>query len=148
MHPEDAAKRAEIVAEALSWTATPYHPKARIKGVGVDCAQYPAAVYFAVGLVPDLAPDYSPQWMLHRDEEQFLSWVTPYAREITRDEVGPGDFAIWKFGRCFSHGAIIIDMPEVIHAVIRGGGVIRGNADRDEDLRSREVRFFTLFGGE
>jgi hypothetical protein len=36
-------------------------------------------------------------------------------------------------------------MPEVLHAVIRGGGVLRGNADRDEELRSRPVKFFTLF---
>lgn len=143
---EETAKRAEIVTEALSWERTPYHPNARLKGIGVDCAQYPAAVYEAVSLIPHIAPEYSPQWMLHRDEEQFLGWVREYAREIARDQVGPGDFAIWKFGRCFSHGAIVIDLPEVIHAVIRGGGVIRGNADRDEELRSREVKFFTLFG--
>lgn len=141
-----AAKRAEIVAEAISWEGTRYHPNARRKGEGVDCAQFPAAVYEAVGLVPHLAPEYSPQWMQHRDEEKFLSWVTPYAREISRDEVGPGDFAIWKFGRCFAHGAIVISLPEIIHAVIRGRAVIRGDVDRDEDLRTREVKFFTLFG--
>lgn len=137
--------RASVVREALTWECTPYHHRARVKGVGVDCAQFPAAVYEAVGLIPHVAPDYSPQWMLHRDEEQFLGWVTLYAREIDRAQAGPGDFAIWKYGRCFSHGAIIIDLPEVIHAVIVGGGVTRGNADRDEDLRSRPVRFFTLF---
>jgi cell wall-associated NlpC family hydrolase len=143
---QEAAKRTEIVAEALSWERTPYHPRARLKGIGVDCAMLPALVYFNAGMIPEISPDYSPQWMLHHDEEKFLGWVRPYAREIDRDEVGPGDFAIWKFGRCFSHGAIVIDMPEVIHAVIRGGGVVRGNADRDEELRSREVKFFTLFG--
>lgn len=138
--------RAEVVREALSWERTPYHHRARLKGVGVDCAMFPAAVYEACGLIPHLAPDYSPQWMLHRDEEQFLGWVKPYAREIDRADVGPGDFAIWKFGRTYSHGAIVIDMPEIIHAVIAGGAVVRGNADRDEELRSRPVRFFTLFG--
>lgn len=138
--------RAAVVREALEWEGTAYHHKARVKGVGVDCAQLPAAVYEAVGLIPHLAPEYSPQWMLHRDEEQFLGWVTRFAHEIDRDAAGPGDFAIWKFGRCFAHGAIIIDLPEVLHAVIQGGGVIRGNIDRDEELRSRPVRFFSLFG--
>ncbi len=142
----EADLRTAIVAEALSWERTPYHPRAKLKGVGVDCAMFPAAVFNAVGLVPVISPDYSPQWMLHRDEEQFLSWVTPYAREIDLADVGPGDFAIWKFGRCYSHGAIVIDLPEVIHAVIIGSGVIRANIDRDEELRSRPVRFFTLFG--
>ena len=146
MTKDETTKRGEIVVEALSWERTPYHHRAKLKGVGVDCAMYPSAVYAAVGLTPDLMPEYSPQWMLHRDEEQFLGWVRDYAVEIEREQVGPGDFAIWKFGRCYSHGAIVIDLPEVIHAVIIGGGVIRANIDRDEELRSRPVKFFTLFG--
>ena len=134
-----------MVREALAWENTPYHPRARLKGVGVDCAQFPAAVYEAAGLIEHIAPAYSAQWMLHRDEEQFLGWVRRYAREIGRSEVGPGDFGIWKFGRCFSHGAIVIDPPLVIHAVIVGGGVIRAHIDRDEELLSRPAKFFTLF---
>lgn len=137
--------RADVVREALRWEGTPYHHRARVRGAGVDCAMLPAAVYEAAGLIPHVEPEYSPQWMLHRDEEKFLSWITLYAREIPRDRVGPGDLAIWKYGRCYSHAAIVIDMPEVVHAVIRGGGVLRGNADRDEELRSRPVKFFTLF---
>jgi cell wall-associated NlpC family hydrolase len=137
--------RADVVREALRWEGTPYHHRARLRGVGVDCAMLPAAVYEAVGLIPRVEPDYSPQWMLHRDEEQFLGWVTRFAREIPREAVGAGDLAIWKYGRCYSHSAIVIDMPEVLHAVIHGGGVLRGNADRDEELRSRPVKFFTLF---
>lgn len=138
--------REEVVAEALTWEGTPYHSNASLKGIGVDCAMLPLHCYRAVGLVPDGPnPEYSSQWMLHRDEEQFLSWIRKYAREIDREQVGPGDMAVWKFGRCYSHSAIVLDMPEVLHAVIRGGGVVRGNADRDEELRSRPVKFFTLF---
>ena len=141
------SRRALVVAEALTWERTPYHHRARIKGVGVDCAQLPAAVYEAVGLIPHVEPEYDPQWMLHRDEEIYLGWARKYGREISRDQVGPGDFVIWKYGRCFSHGAIMLtlDPPEVMHAVIVGGGVCRGNIDRDEELASRPVKFFTLF---
>lgn len=137
--------REEVVREALSWELTPYHPRGRLKGIGVDCAMFPHAVYASVGAMSDEPPDYSSQWMLHRDEEIYLEWVRRFAREIDRAAVAPGDFAIWKFGRVYSHGAIVIDAPEVIHAVIAGGGVMRGNMDRDEDLRSRPVKFFTLF---
>lgn len=137
--------RDAVVAEALRWERTPYHPRARVRGVGVDCAQFPAAVYEAAGLIPHIAPDYTPQWMLHRDEEQYLGWVRCYAREIARDAIGPSDFAIWKYGRCYSHGAIVLAPPQVIHAVIRGGGVCRGDMDRDSELASRPVKFFTLF---
>jgi cell wall-associated NlpC family hydrolase len=60
--------RQDVVREALGWEGTPYHHRARLRGVGVDCAMLPAMVYEAVGLIPRVEPDYSPQWMLHRDE--------------------------------------------------------------------------------
>lgn len=142
----DAETRAAIVAEALSWEGTPYQSRAKVKGVGVDCAMLPAAVYAAVGLIPPLSPEYPPDWMLHRDEERFLSFVTPHAREIGEDEAGPGDLVIWRFGRTYSHSAIIIDAPVVLHAVIRGGAVVRADMARDCDLAERPRRFFSLLG--
>lgn len=141
----EAEARAAIVAEALSWLMTPYHHCARIKGAGVDCAQMPAAVFEACGLVPHLAPEYSPQWMLHRDEEQYLSWIKPHAREITREELKPGDLAVYKFGRVYSHSAIVIDPPTVIHAMQRAGAVVLTDMDRDADLIGRPVLYFTVF---
>lgn len=139
------ALRSAIVAEAMTWLGTPYHHCARIKGAGVDCAQLPAAVYHAVGLIPDLQPDYSPQWMLHRDEEQYLAWVRPYAREITREELRPGDLAMWRFGRTYSHSAIIIDAPTAIHAMQRAKAVVLTDIDRDGDLIDRPALYFSLF---
>lgn len=138
--------RAAIVAEAMEFLGTPYHHSARIKGIGIDCAQLPNACYSAVGLIPVLEPDYSPQWMLHHDEEAYLAWVTPYAREITREELLPGDLVMWRFGRTYSHSAIVIDVPTVIHAMQRAGAVILGDMDRDADLISRPARYFSLFG--
>jgi cell wall-associated NlpC family hydrolase len=143
----EAETRAAIVAEALTWLDTPYHHHARIKGVGVDCAQLPAAIFQAVGLVPDLQPEYSPQWMMHRDEERYLEWVRPYTREITREELLPGDFVMWKFGRAYSHSAIVIDAPVVIHAVNLARRVELGDMDRDADLLSRPALYFSLFAG-
>lgn len=142
---EDAT-RAAIVAEALSWEGTPYMSRAKIKGVGVDCAMLPAAIYAEVGLIPELAPDYPPDWMMHRDEERFLGFVTPYAREIKEAEAKPGDLVIWRFGRTYSHAAILIEAPVVLHAVVRGGAVVRADINRDIDLAERPRRFFTLFG--
>jgi len=139
-------QRAAIVAEAISWIGTPYHSHARLKGVGVDCAQLPAAVYHAVGLAPEITPEYPPDWMLHRDEETFLSYVLPHAQEITADQALPGDLIIWRYGRTYSHSAIIIDLPEVVHAVMRGRAVIRADITRESDLVDRPRRFFTLFG--
>jgi cell wall-associated NlpC family hydrolase len=144
---EDAT-RAAIVAEALEWEGTPYMPHAKIKGVGVDCAMLPAAIYAEIGLIPELAPEYPTDWMMHRDEERFLGFVTPYAREIEESEARPGDLVIWRFGRTFSHSAIIIDAPVVLHAVVRGAAVVRADMNRDSDLAERPRRFFTLFGND
>lgn len=142
----EAETRAAIVAEALSWLSTPYHHHGRIKGVGVDCAMLPAEVLEAVGAIPHLEPEYSPQWMLHRDEEKYLEWVRPYAREICREQVQPGDLVMWKFGRTYSHSAIVIDPPTIIHAVQRCQAVVLGNMDHDADLINRPALYFSLFG--
>ena len=143
-----AEERAAVVAEAMTWAGTPYHHHARIKGVGVDCANLPAAVYEAAGMIPRVDPDYTAQWFEHRDEELFLSFVTPYADEISEDCAQAGDFAIWKYGRTFSHGAIILGPPAIIHATMNGGGVHLGDMVRDEDLATRPRRFFTLWGAK
>lgn len=142
----EAEIRAAIVAEALSWEGTPYISRAMIKGVGVDCAMLPSAVYHTVGLIPAMAPEYPADWMMHRDEELFLSYITPHAREISEAEAGPGDLVIWRFGRTYSHSAIVIDLPEVLHAVVRGSAVVRCDIARDSDLMNRPRRFYSLFG--
>ena len=143
----EAEARAAVVAEALTWEGTPYQGHARVKGVGVDCANLPAAVFEAVGLIPAVRPRYTADWMMHRDEEQFLSFVLPHAREIAEAELAPGDLVLWRFGRTYSHAAIVIEPPIVLHAVIRGGAVIRADLERDVDLAERPRRFFSLFGG-
>lgn len=137
--------RADVVAEALRWEGTPYHSHARVLGVGVDCCNLPAAVYEACGLCPHLAPRYSRQWFLHHDEELFLEWVRPHAREIPRALAREGDMGIWRFGRTFSHAAILIEPPVVLHAVALTGAVIRSDMNRDEELRLRPALFFTLW---
>lgn len=137
--------RESVVVEAIRWEGTPYHAHARVLGAGVDCANLPAAVYEKCGLMPHIKPRYSRQWHMHRDEELYLQWVTPYATEIEEESLGPGDFVIWKFGRTYSHGAIVIDPPVVIHAVLIGGGVVRADMHRDLELSSRPRRCFTMW---
>lgn len=141
----EAETRAAIVAEALSWEATPYMPGAMIKGVGCDCAMLPNAIYSSLNLAPRQDISYTQDWMMHRDEELFLSFVLPHAREIDEADLQPGDLIIWKFGRTFSHSAIVIDYPTVLHAVIRGGAVIRADMTQDVDLIDRPRKCFSVF---
>jgi cell wall-associated NlpC family hydrolase len=136
-------ERSAVVEEARSWLGTPYHPHGRIKGVGVDCAMLPAEVYRAVGLVPHIeVEDYPMDWHLHRDEEKYLKYVTERATEV--DVELPGNLVLYKWGRCFAHGAIIIQWPIVIHAFIGQGVVMAdGTAGR---LTGRERRIYSLWG--
>ena len=143
---EEAAARAAIIKEALEFVGTPYHHHGRVKGVGIDCAMLPAECYRNVGLIPHLDPEYSPQWMMHHDEEAYLDWVRPYAREITFEELQPGDLAMWKFGRTYSHSAIVIEPPTVIHAMRRAGAVVLADMTNDADLINRPALYFSLFG--
>ena len=141
----NAAVRARVVAEALSWLGTPYAHRQRLKGVGVDCAQLPLAVYAAAGVIGEAEVGaYASQWHLHRAEELYLHHLQALGgREIARDQAGAGDFAVWRYGRTFSHGAILVAPGRIVHAV-RGQGVVLGDLERDDDLRGRPVKLFSL----
>lgn len=104
-----------VIESARGWLRTPWHHRARIKGAGVDCAQLLIAVYSEAGLIDEFdTGDYPPDWMLHREEERFLSFVTRYADPVDTPE--PGDVVIYLVGRCFAHGGIVVAWPEIIHA--------------------------------
>lgn len=116
------ATRADIVEEAKTWINTPYHHEGRMKGVGVDCAQLLYAVYQACSIIPKFdIPHYPRDWHFHRDTERYLGFVIDHTIEkpsaVDRTPL-PGDVILWKFGRCFSHGAIVSEWPNVIHAYI------------------------------
>ena len=136
-------ERAAVVAEARRWLRTPYHHAAQCLGAGVDCAMLPAAVYRAVGLIGDIKIDhYPPDWHLHRDAERYLDIVVSQATEVPAS-TGPGEFVLYRWGRAFAHGAIVLEWPAIIHAMIDVGVTLDdGEAGR---LAGRPKRFFTLW---
>jgi cell wall-associated NlpC family hydrolase len=117
MNQEQA--RLLVVAEARDWLGTVYHHQAHIKGVGVDCAQLLVACYRQTGVLPaDFDPgNYSSDWFLHRSEERYLGFVERYARRLFNGEAPQiADIALYKVGKCVSHGAILIGDGLMIHA--------------------------------
>lgn len=157
MTAEETRQRAAVVAEARSWLGTPYHHEARVKGAGVDCAQLLIGVFAAPGvaLIDSLdVPRYPPDWHLHRSAERYLAIVLEHAREIAGPPL-PGDIVLWRFGRCFSHGAIVVDWPAVIHAYVGRACVIEDaeaaawlstiGERADGYGRARPRRFFSLW---
>ncbi len=143
MNATEQAQRLAIVTEAFTWLRTPYQQLARIKGVGVDCSMLLAEVYESAGVIEHIAPTYTADWHLHHSEEQYLGWLEQLgAYEI--EAPLPGDLALFKFGRCYSHGAIVIDAPKIIHAYF-GRNVELASLD-ETLLQDRSVKFFTLWG--
>lgn len=151
----EAEQRAAVVAEAKEFLHTAYHHRGTLKisrdaqgGIidrgGVDCAWFPFLVYRAVGLIPEIDfGDYPPDWFLHRDEERYLTIVQSVAKEI--ESPSPGDFILWKVGRLYAHGAIVIDWPIVIHAHRLVGHVTMDHGDGGW-LGDKEHKFFTVWG--
>lgn len=139
-------RRAAVIAEAKLWIGTPFHHEGRVKGAGVDCLQILAAVYTAVGIAEvGKVPHYPADWYLHRDAERYLEGLSQYARQI-EGPPEPGDIALFKHGRTFSHGAIVVEWPRVIHAYWNIG-VVWGDAGL-YPLKDREVKFFSPFDAD
>jgi cell wall-associated NlpC family hydrolase len=127
--------RNAVIAAARTWLGTPYHDGASVKGHGVDCLFLVKCSFEEAGVIPPItvAP-YSPQWYLHRSEELYLQGVLEHADEIDQVDAIPGDFVLYRFGRCFSHGAIIIDpgFPNIIHAYKQSKMVVVGEGDNGD----------------
>lgn len=109
-----------VVEVAKTWLGTPYHMGAKIKGVGVDCGTLLTEVYREAGVVGEdiCLGSFAQDWFLHTREEKYLDWITRYCVET--DSRDPGNIVLFRYGRIFSHGGIIVEWPLVIHAW-RGG---------------------------
>jgi cell wall-associated NlpC family hydrolase len=135
-------QRAAVEAEARTWLRTKFHHRARLKGAGVDCANFLIAVYSAAGLVPALKLEFYPHdWMLHQDEPKFLKVLAGHARGVPEARVG--DVAMFKWGRHAAHGAIVLAWPTVIHAYLKDGMVVESDASKGE-LAERFAGFWRL----
>lgn len=135
-------QRSAVVAEAWSWLHTPYHHHGRVKNAGVDCAQSLCAIFEVAGLVDPIETGYyATDWHLHRSEEVYEQWVAKFAKRV--DAPQPGDVALFRFGRCFSHGGVVVAEGLILHAYIQRG-VIVSRVD-EEPLQGREVRYWSVW---
>ena len=141
---EEAAR---VVAAAREWIGTPYHHAADLKGVGVDCAMILVRVFCDLGLVEPFDPrPYVRDWMLHRGEERYLGFVIERAREV--QAAAPGDVMLFRVGRCFAHGGIVVKAEplRIVHAFAPAGRVVEDEVRRVAELAARlaQARFFRL----
>jgi NlpC/P60 family putative phage cell wall peptidase len=111
-----------IAQEALTWVGTPYHNQARIKGVGVDCANLIAGIAENCGYKEVKLEPYSNQWHLHNSEEKMLNILTSYGCTETRDLL-PGTLITFQFGQVSGHIGIMVSETTFVHADYRVGKV-------------------------
>jgi cell wall-associated NlpC family hydrolase len=147
---DEAAQRAAIVREARSWIGTPYHNCADVKGRngGVDCGMLLVRVFVDTGLVAPFDPrPYPPDWHLHRAEEKYLGFVFDRAHEVEKPQTG--DVAVFRFGRCYSHGGVVtVAAPlTILHAYAPTRCVVEEPIRQNPELADtrRAPRFFSYW---
>ena len=167
----EATERERFIAEAKTWLLTPFRDQGNVKGPNgcVDCAMLLVASAQAAGLL-DPAYDprpYPPQFHLHRGEELFLDQIDAIiamrgrGREVHRAPI-PGDVIVYRVGRCFSHGGIVIEAPrssseaiahkelQLLHAYYKTGHVAISGLNEVElatlpDGKPRPFKLFDLW---
>jgi cell wall-associated NlpC family hydrolase len=103
-------------------------------------------VYVDTGVVPPFDPrPYSPQWHLHRDDERYLGFLLERGIEVAEPQ--PGDIVVWKIGRSFAHGGIVVGWPFVVHAYQSEGRVVESDISLPSPLsENKKQRFFNPWG--
>ncbi len=140
--------RAAVVAAARAWFGTPYHNCADVKGVGVDCGMLLVRVFVDLGLVEPFDPrPYAPDWHLHRSEERYLGHLLARASRVAQP--APGDVALFRYGRCYSHGGIVTGAEPltIVHAFHPAQIVLEEEVGRNAELAERlaDARYFSLW---
>jgi cell wall-associated NlpC family hydrolase len=142
-------ERSRVIYEARRWIGTPYHSCADVRGAGVDCGMLIVRVFVDTGLCAPFDPrPYAEDWHLHRGEEKYLSFVFDRCKEVQTPR--PGDIMVFRYGRCYSHGAIVTGPSPltIIHAFQPAGVVIEEAVENNAALTapSRRPRFFSCWG--
>ena len=115
----------KIADAALEYLGTPHVNQAKVKGKGIDCGMLLIASLEDAGAVPkdsiEIAP-YSNEWHLHHSEEWFKGYIEKYCDKV--EELQEGDFVLYQYGRCASHGAVYVGNGIVCHALVNHGCVL------------------------
>jgi len=150
MENSEQDERQLVVAEVKTWIGTAFRHQGRVKGKrgGVDCGQIIACTYENAGLTSKIDPGfYQFQHHMHSDREDYVAHLLQYTREITAAEAKPADIVLYKCGRTFSHGGILIEnWPGLIVHSRTGVGVEYSHGATNAFLKGREKRFFSFWG--
>jgi len=106
--------RDRVVSLAQSFLGTPYVPRGMCPGLALDCGTLLWHVYKEIIPLPAFPADYPSDWALHTVDKRYLEWIAPFVQEVKSPV--RGGISVFKYGRSFSHGVIVLDRKTVIHA--------------------------------
>jgi cell wall-associated NlpC family hydrolase len=113
--------RADVVAAAREWIATPWAHQQRVKGIAVDCAGLVVGVARELGLVE---PDFDVNGYTRATDGTLLERCAQIMRPISRTEMLPGDVLVVATDTEPCHMGILGDYRHgglsLIHAAQRG----------------------------
>jgi cell wall-associated NlpC family hydrolase len=138
--------RKALCDEAITWLGTPYRAAGKIKGVGVNCAQFLYLVGKASNVLKEDVPEpswYTPQFAQNNKEERLINYLMAYgATEIELDAVKQGDIIAYKSGLSHGHLALCLGLPQIIHCTPPFGCQL--GMWEDGKLKQFSKRFFTF----
>lgn len=136
--------RGEVVAEARTWLATPFHHHQCAKGAGVDCAHLVVGVCKALGL---MARDFAlPPYQMMPDGRQLLALADAYMDRTRHWDVG--DVVIVTGGIRAQHVGIVGDYRYGGHSIIHACNARHCVPPRVIETRlmfSRDLRFVAAY---
>jgi cell wall-associated NlpC family hydrolase len=154
---DEIAERLACVQSAQRWIRTPFHHHSNVLGHGIDCAHLLLEAHAGAGLIERFeAEAYPHDWHMHRDEERFLAKIEEYAPRVDDSEASinergpdfrvlPGNVLIWKWGRTFSHGAIVSLWPDIVHASFPAGCCLEESV-MGHPLAEKPMRIYSYWG--
>lgn len=142
---KEAEQRQRVVAAVKLWVGTPYRQMGYTRGKqgAVDCSMLLVAAWVDAGVVLPFDPrPYPSDWHLHRSEERYLAWMEKCAKAVWAPQ--PGDVVLYRFGRCFSHGGVVIDGAHIVHAFVKDKICSIGRTDQ-AGFNGRPRIFFDIW---
>lgn len=126
--------RADIVAEARLWLATPFHHGQMLRGVGCDCIGLIAGVGHALGMPEAAAWREDPRYRGYGRlplPGLLIEACDEYLDRIQVAALQSGDVALMTYASDPMHFGIITesDPAYIIHATERRGKVVEHRVD-------------------
>lgn len=131
--------RAEVIAEARTWLATPFVHQGRVRGLGVDCLGVVAMVGRALGLTAYDRTDYGRI----PNPRRMRAELRAHLDEIQIAAAGPGDIVHMAWTRQPMHLGILTELG-ILHAYSAIPAVVEHPLD---DAWRGRIRFAYRYRG-